>query len=1037
MPTPESLPEQAPKLASPREILFLADQAAEGGMKALPSQQWSLHYPQNGAIRAERLQGLLSGTYEPAAVAQDLKPDAVLYDVNDIERIGLKAVTARIQELTSTAAHGDYVRFANFVSAMQGKSVDINTLQSLYDGITKSRTRGKLLDAYGTTGRKQIETALKHEAEQTEQSFDVVRGTDRVLEALKMQWMERSGLASTQQASSVIDRLNKREQTLLSELGDMYNAYVDKGDNQAFESLTEHIRDQLPEIEKLQNQMSPEGEKLLDELEELMQDMPLPGTPGDSAIPPDDEDEYHTSEPGPGESMEKGPASSIFEITHAGKNKDVLVGYYASGRKSYYDIQTKTWSKRKQLTPYTTKVEGNNRYSISGRLSGDLKSLPIPTGYCLDASSLSFEGAEPELFRDQKGCFYVQPKGPCFFSVDFLKENLPVGESPIAEDLAPLTHQAFSAESEQLLASLGGSVTDNVKKIVRHVHGHHFYPGGGDLKMAQALQHKLRTESDGEEYLQKLEQSEYLECYSSNTLFIGLCRRAGIPARLVIGHKIDGASGGTAAITESTGHAWSEFWDGNAWRRVDATPPSKPEDKKEEKEKSDQPPPSPSSQANDGGIETPPEHDLTNQMRDRMQQQLDNVQNQQMSQSGEQDIQQGESILDQAKKTMDRMQKERKSIEDRIKEAEKFNDLDKVADSISESDLFDDMKNPLEKMREEKKKKMKEELKDNLNQMEKDGFLDKQKNEELQERIDYETTDLDKLQEEIEEEKKDFLEYDRLREEVQPLVDHWYRRFVELLPKEPEMQTDETVVGKRGLINRRAAMRPRNLIFNTLRNPRVFQPSIKPRFIASILIDVSGSMEKEGKLFNAQKLLVFYSELFTLISNEFGYIRFNINVFADGITEIKRYDQKYDSPQRYQYDDGSESTVKVRLMRSIHALGGTDMLSALKKASEDLNGQARKFPDHASALYFLGDGDDTCHNQANIQKFLHMNEEEGGFGTHMKSAILLGQEKDRKILANLFGDENTTVAGDFESLVERSMDQFAHDIGHYTKRLAA
>ena len=82
-----------------------------------------------------------------------------------------------------------------------------------------------------------------------------------------------------------------------------------------------------------------------------------------------------------------------------------------------------------------------------------------------------------------------------------------------------------------------------------------------------------------------------------------MLRRAGVPARLVVGHKVEGASNGVSAINEQTGHAWSEVWDGSAWRRVDATKP-KPEDKKPKmrmtREKQDG-----AEEADDGGVEPP------------------------------------------------------------------------------------------------------------------------------------------------------------------------------------------------------------------------------------------------------------------------------------------------------------------------------------------------------------------------------------------------------------------------------------------------
>ncbi len=66
--------------------------------------------------------------------------------------------------------------------------------------------------------------------------------------------------------------------------------------------------------------------------------------------------------------------------------------------------------------------------------------------------------------------------------------------------------------------------------------------------------------------------------------------------------------------------------------------------------------------------------------------------------------------------------------------------------------------------------------------------------------------------------------------------------------------------------------------------------------------------------------------------------------------------------------------------------------------------------------------------EVSIEKFC---EENHGFGHHMLSAIMLGNESQRKKLASIFGDENTTVALDFETLIEQSMYKFDEDIEAY------
>jgi len=347
------------------------------------------------------------------------------------------------------------------------------------------------------------------------------------------------------------------------------------------------------------------------------------------------------------------------------------------------------------------------------------------------------------------------------------------------------------------------------------------------------------------------------------------------------------------------------------------------------------------------------------------------------------------------------------------------------------------MKEDLEKRLEAKEKEMKDGIKDMLEQMVKEGFIDEQERAELEEKLaQEEASNLDLLAEEIENENNLYYEYQDIKEEIMPFVEKWFRYFVERLPKQQEAEIDEDSLMRQGFFDRRAVMRPRNLLFGTIKNPREMKPSIQPRFLASILVDVSASMEGE-KIKDARKLLFFYSELLNRISQEFGYVRSAIYIFSNTIKEIKKYDQDYDSPMRYTFSDGASSTIKVRLMQALKAEGGTNMLDAIKKAAEDLNEQSKSYSDYASAMYFVGDGDDTCGNAPNIRVFLQSNEREHGFGEHMYSAILLGDESQRQTLAGIFGDEHTTVAPDFEALIEKSMEKFDEDIENHLRMLGA
>lgn len=1053
-------PAAAPQKKHTREKLFLVEQAATKNLRVLPGGEWALHYPGGGGERAEKLQGLLDGRYKPEEAAAALKPDALIYNTGDLDTHGLEHVSARVRDISARIGHYDYERFANFVASMAGKDADLETVQNLYDGIAGSRIRKKMLDSFGATGRQQMETALRNEAENIPAGLEAMPRAQRILEALKIDWLcEDLQFARSEERDSAHGKLTKAEEKIVEELSGAYRAYVQKGDPQAYTDLVTGIRNELDALQS-EPEQSASMEQLEEELEQYKEEVGPPGTPEDPAIPPEDSDEYNTPPPPlPGETKEQAKSRPIFEITPAGTSKGPMIGEYCSGRKSYFDIDRKTWSKRKKLTPYSAALQGEERQTISGTVDSGLKSIPIPNNYALDTSSLQFSGARPDILRDQNGCFYIQTSGDCTFSVDFLKEAPQFLGPPVTEDTAPLYRGALSAKTEAAIAGLAGTSEQKAQQAVAYIHKNHFYPGGGDLQAAQALQHKLRKESTGDNYIQNLDASEYLECYSANTLFAAMMRKAGVPTRLVTGHKVDSAHAGKAAITTSTGHAWAEIWDGREWRRADATPPPKPQDKKRE-EKGDQqekPDGTPTEKADDGGMEQPAQPPQPGEdgeqgeageageqvdVTDQTQKSVDKTLEQFGEKSGESELSEATDVqmeeaqqdFEQSKQEMQQMEKEKKEMAEQIEKAESFKDLKEQQEKLAQNEILDDeMKQDLEEKLEAKENEMKEEMKDRLDEMAEDGFLDEQRKDKLMDEMDKKSLEeLDKLKKEMEAENRLYEEYENIREEVMPLVEEWYKYFAERLPRQTNIETDEDSLTRQGAFNRRSVHRPRNLLLGLIKNPRVIRPSIKPRFMASIVVDVSGSMEGE-KLQSARKLLVFLSELFSRISREFGYIRFSIIVFSDSVKEIKSFGQKYDSPERYDFGDGTDTTVKVRLMQQVKTAGGTNMLTAVQKAAHDLNEETFQYPDYASAFYFLGDGGDTCGNSKNVKEFMECNDTERGFGEHMKSAIFLGNEAQRQVLAAIFGDENTTVAPDFEELVRQSMEKFGGDIEFYMR----
>ncbi len=1018
-----------------REMIFLAEQAGTGGIKVLPGTSWAYHYKKTPEERKEKLEGMLSGKYTAEQAEEYLKPDALVYDVKDLEHKGLDAVSARIMNETSMLAYYDYKKYGDFMAGLQGLSVTPEEASELYEELTKGRIQKSLRDALGSGGKKSLDRSLVEESNRVVEDLGSKDRIKKVIDTLKLDWLhEKMGVIDSTLRDRAISQLSGDEREIYNAMRDEYGKFVDRGDQDAYDKLVKQFKDGLPKLQKETSGGSESMKELEKELEE-MEDVNSPGVEKDPAIPPEDNDEYHTPS-GDKENQgkqEKGPGNYFFKI------EPPLQGYYASGKKSYFDVDRKVWSKKKQTTEYAgTTFQKDTVYEMDGATKGGIVSIPLPTGYAIDQNTLKHKGEKLKILRDQNGCFYIETSGPSSFSFSFSKEEKTFVSLPIAEDTKTLYKGSLSQKTETFMSKAVGGSLQKAEQIRQHILANHFYPGGGDATLAQKLQAKLRNESTGDNYLQSLDTSEYLECYSANTKFVAMARKCGIPARLVVGHHVEGAQKGKSYIDSNNGHAWSEIWDGKMWRRFDATPPPKPEDKKDKDEKNPEDKQENAPDAKDDGVEAqgdqkPQEGDGKGEKSKKDKSKESSEQSDKPGEASDQDVEKGEEQLQQAEESIKQAEKTKQDTMEQIEKTDSFKDLEKLKEEIEKKDLLEEMKEALEEAIEAKENMMKEDLKEQLEQMSDDGFLEDEERKKLLEKLLEESGQtLDQLQKQIEEGNTLYIEYQKIKEEIEPLVEEWFKYFAEKLPRQKEVSLDEDSLSRQGAFDRRSVNRTRNILFGTVKNPRIIESTIKPLFLASIMVDVSGSMGDNNKLKNAQKLLIFYSELFTKIKEEFGYINFAINTFSDSMQEIKTYDQDYDSPQAYVYPDNTRSTVKVRLMKNIKTQGGTNMLDPIKRASKSLSEQAYDNPDYASSFYFLGDGEDTNGNSERIKQFL-LEKDKEGFGSHMLSAILLGSQREREALSKIFGEEHTTVAGDFDELIKESMDRFDEDIEEYLR----
>lgn len=286
----------------------------------------------------------------------------------------------------------------------------------------------------------------------------------------------------------------------------------------------------------------------------------LPTEDMDSDLATEEQDEYFPQDM---ESMEGGSKTPyIFKIDPG------EAGNYRGGVRTFFDPETRRWHKRKTLTPYDEACDGAAR-TYQGKVRG-LVSLPLPPGRKIDRTSLSFTGTTPpELFRDQFGNFYAQ-------SSELQRISFRYGRAGFEEnvDHAPFAVELFSVElsgpTEAKLKEVASLATpeERADELVHFMHEKYTYNVSAQGKL-------YRAATSVDDYFHRIDAAEQLECYTSNTFFVGLCRKVDVVARLCTGHHVGKLNTqGQAEITRNTGHAYSEIWNGSEWVEKDATPPA-------------------------------------------------------------------------------------------------------------------------------------------------------------------------------------------------------------------------------------------------------------------------------------------------------------------------------------------------------------------------------------------------------------------------------------------------------------------------------
>ncbi|MBP6085202.1 hypothetical protein KA517_03115 [Candidatus Gracilibacteria bacterium] len=1009
----------------------LEAQHAASGLPVVPGARWGFFYADG--TPASWAQKILDGDLNAVHLGEQMRPKAMIYDQSLVADPVLRpTIVPTVRATAYIASNTDYDRVARFVMDCKEKHLSVPEIFTIHDSLAENALYAQALQKLGSTGRKDINTVVANRAHVIADELAATVGIDRILKSLQLSSMVND-FGNSPSLLPALACLSDAEQAMVQVLFEPYRRFVASYDEPSWQAVIEPLLATIPP-----RPPKPEEEQAInDQFEQQVTEQD-----NHDAIAPEDRDEYDTpplppdSPPpgqGPAESNDKLPDTIFFRVAPKLPGQAPLGGYYITGRNSYYDRDTKTWSKRKQLTAHVDKPLAADRYILTANLKPGITAIPLPQGYGIVATS----AANISFSEDQYGCVYANVSQFVTAKIEFGKLQGAVGMAPpIPDDMVPLHPGVYEQKIEQLLQCLQGDHVTRAHRAGKWIKTNKSYPK--DLKAAHAVQLRLRTQSTKDNYLPTLAASPELECYSSATLFLDWARRLGIPARLVLGHMIQKAQQGQCFMTSETGHAWGEVWDGKKWRRIDVTPPKKKDDEEQDGDKGDSPPEEDMDNAQDDAIDVSPEQDLSEKIQDRQ----DQAAKQMEDAISDAEMQSAKQNMDKVQKAMEQAEKRKKQLEQQINQAQSFQDLNnKQQEQAADPQLFDEMHDELQKKLDQKKEAMKDALQKQLDSLAEQGFIEDKDREQLQKEIDQEgnARKLDKLAERVKLESSLEMAYEKIVEDLTPLVDEWYQKFLEILPKQKEPDFDFDTVARSSHLDRHAITRPRAITTGLYRNPREYEENLIPKFIASILVDVSGSMNQprgrlgQPKILIALMTLVFYAELFSKIAKEHDYLRFAISVFDDTLRVIKGYEQKYDENIFYDYDQGANAvrtTVKARIMKAVQAGTGTNMLDALVETAQRLTDVVQGDREYASALYLIGDGGDSYGNERLIKKLVSPDYRDES-GEHMYAALVLGNEDERRILAAMFGDQRTAVADDFESMITIAMQQFQEDIVGY------
>ncbi len=183
----------------------------------------------------------------------------------------------------------------------------------------------------------------------------------------------------------------------------------------------------------------------------------------------------------------------------------------------------------------------------------------------------------------------------------------------------------------------------------------------------------------------------------------------------------------------------------------------------------------------------------------------------------------------------------------------------------------------------------------------------------------------------------EFKKYRLLMKSILPYVEHFKRKFDNLLPQEEESWGGGYFSGKRLNFKKLPTEVPikRGRIYTRREIPE------RKELAFELLIDISTSMKKEEKILNAVRSLLLVSEVLDKLG-----MPFSIKVFNDNVYELKGFEEDY-------------RTSKAKIMELLSSAGGgTDLGKAVSIGLESLELYVKK-THRKGILILFTDGEPT------------------------------------------------------------------------------